>query len=112
MSLRFLDGEEMQALRFAIGESEELTIEECYNWSMIARHFLTPKSNFMFYDTGERKICLAWVLGDEQSFVEFFVHEEVHRVLHETIDLKSCCMYDNIAQQVEAPLVEVLVNTK
>ena len=109
MRLRFLDGEEMEALKFAIGESEGLTIEECCDQSLVRRHFLVPRTNFMMYDTGEETICLAWVLGDESSFIEFFVHEEIHRVLHKRIGLESCCAYDNVARYAESETVEVLV---
>ena len=109
MTLKFLNSEEMEALKFAIGESEGLTIGECTVPSLINRHFLVPETDFMMYDTGERCICLAWVLGNETSFVEIFVHEEIHRVLHKHIDLESCCAYDNISKYVEGEMLEVLV---
>ena len=109
MTLKFLNSEEMEALKFAIGESEGLTIGECTVPSLINRHFLVPETDFMMYDTGEETICLAWVLGDESSFIEFFVHEEIHRVLHKRIGLESCCAYDNVARYAESETVEVLV---
>jgi hypothetical protein len=101
MRLRFLDSSEMAALKLAIGESQGLTIEQCEDWFLISKYFAVPGTNFMLYDTGERSVCLAWLLGDEQSFIEFYVHEELHYILHKCIDLKSCCDYDSIAEYVE-----------
>ncbi len=112
MRMRFLDPQEMAALKFAIGQSEGLSIEECCDWDKVKRYFLTPETNFMLYHTGEQAICLAWILGDDKSFIEFFVHEELHRVLHERIDLSACCSYDNVARYVETSIIEVLVRAK
>jgi hypothetical protein len=99
--LRFLKDEEMVALKFAIGQSEGLSVEECCDPERIGMHFKAPGTNFMMYDTGEQTICLAWVLGDDQSFIDHFVHEEMHRVLHRTVDMDSCSAYDRIARLVE-----------
>lgn len=109
MRLRFLDPSEMAALRLAIGESQGLTIEECDERFLISKYFAVPGTNFMLYDTGEKSICLAWVLGDEKSFIEFYLHEELHYILHKCIDLKSCCDYDNVARVAERKISEVLV---
>ena len=101
VALRFLTEEEMAALKFAIGESEGLTVEECHDPSMIDKHFLATGTNFMMYDTGEKSVCLAWVLGDDESFVSHYIHEELHRVLHEQIGIDSCSAYDRIARLIE-----------
>lgn len=101
MQLRFLDTSELAALKLAIGESQGLTIEQCEDWYLMSKYFAVPGTNFMLYDTGEKSVCLAWVLSDEKSFIEFYVHETLHYILHECIDLKSCCDYDNIARIVE-----------
>ena len=102
MAPRFLLREELDALKFAIGMSHGLDIEQCEGGEGISRHFLAPGTNFMYYDTGEERICFAWILASEGSFCEYLAHEEIHRVLHEVIDLKSCCDYDNIARFAEA----------
>ena len=102
MGPRFLDSVEMEALKFAIGFSNGLRIDECHDRQAIGKHFLAPGTHFMYYDTGEGSVCVAWVLGDEDSFCEYFVHEEVHRVLHQLIDLRTCCDYDNVARFAEA----------
>jgi hypothetical protein len=73
------------------------------------QYFVVPNTNFMMYDTREESICLAWAFGNEASFIEFYVHEEIHHVLHKRIDLRSCCEYDNIARQAESESLEVLV---
>ena len=96
---RFLTSEEMEALKFAIGLSHGLSVEDC---DEIGRHFLAPRTNFMYYDTGEQSVCYAWILGDEECFCEHFVHEETHRILHALIGLRSCCDYDNVARYAEA----------
>lgn len=62
----------------------------------------------MMYHTGEESICLAWVLGDERSFINDYIHEEIHRILHKRIDLKSCCDYDNVARYVEEMIVDLV----
>lgn len=99
---RFLTSEEMEALKFAIGLSQGLSVEDCNKGDEMGRHFLAPGTNFMYYDTGEESVCYAWILGNEESFCEHFVHEEIHRVLHALIDLRSCCDYDNVARYAEA----------
>jgi hypothetical protein len=109
MRLRFLDSLEMEALKLAIGESHGLTIEQCEDLFYIGRYFAVPGTNFMLYDTGEKSICIAWALGDEKSFVEFYLHEEMHYILHKCIDLKSCCDYDKVAQYAEKEIMEVVV---
>jgi hypothetical protein len=109
MRLRFLDPLEMEALKLAIGESHGLTIEQCEDLFCIGKYFAVPGTNFMLYDTGEKSICLAWALGDESSFIEFYLHEEMHYILHKCVDLKSCCEYDKIAKYAEKEMVEVLV---
>jgi hypothetical protein len=96
-----LTEEEMMALKFAIGQSEGLTVEECRDPSLIAKHFLARGTNFMMYDTGEEAVCLAWVLGDEQSFISHYMHEELHRVLHKEIGIASCSAYDKIARYID-----------
>ena len=112
MRLRFLDSLEMEALKLAIGESHGLTIEQCEDLFHIGKYFAVPGTNFMLYDTGEKSICLAWVLGDEKSFIEFYVHEELHYILHKCVDLKSCCDYDKVAKYAEKEMVEVLVTNR
>lgn len=107
---RFLTGEEMEALKFAVGLSQGLSVEDCNRGEAIRRYFLAPGTNFMFYDTGEKSVCYAWILGDEESFCEHFVHEETHRILHERIGLRSCCDYDNVARYAEAVDAEPLAN--
>ena len=104
--LRFLTEEEMVALKFAIGESEGLTVEECCNSSSINKHFLAIGTNFMMYDTGEEAVCLAWVLGDGESFIDHYVHEEMHRVLHKQVGIESCSAYDKIARYIEKEMAE------
>ena len=99
---RFLTSEEMEALKFAIGLSHGLSVEDCNEGEEIGRHFLTPGTNFMYYDTGEESVCYAWILGDQESFCEHFVHEETHRILHALIGLQSCCEYDKVARYAEA----------
>jgi hypothetical protein len=99
---RFLTGEEMEALKFAVGLSQGLSVGDCNDGDEIGRHFLAPGTNFMYYDTGEGSVCYAWILGDEESFCEHFVHEETHRILHARIGLRSCCDYDNVARYAEA----------
>jgi hypothetical protein len=96
-----LTEEEMAALKFAIGESEGLTVEECCDPSIIDKHFLAVGTNFMMYDTGEGAVCLAWVLGDEASFISHYTHEELHRVLHKRVGIASCSAYDRVARYVE-----------
>ena len=109
MRLRFLDPSEMEALKLAIGESQGLTIKDCEDWLKISKHYAVPGTNFMLYDTGEKSVCLAWVLGDEESFVEFYMHEVLHYILHERIDLRSCCDYDKIAKYAESEMPEVVI---
>lgn len=109
MRLRFLDPSELEALKLAIGESQDLTIEECEDWSKIGKHFAVSGTNFMLYDTGEKSVCLAWVLGNEESFIDFYTHEVLHYILHERISLKSCCDYDNIAKYAEREIPEVVL---
>ena len=108
---RFLTGEEMEALKFAVGLSQGLSVEDCNASETIGKHFLAPGTNFMYYDTGEESVCYAWILGDEESFCEHFVHEETHRVLHELIGLRSCCDYDNVARYAEAVELESTVQS-
>jgi hypothetical protein len=109
---RFLTSEEMEALKFAIGLSHGLSVEDCDEGDEIGRHFLVPGTNFMYYDTGEQSVCYAWILGDEESFCEHFVHEETHRVLHALIGLRSCCDYDNVARYAEAVETEQMTHTE
>jgi hypothetical protein len=99
--LRFLTEEEMAALKFAIGESEGLTVEECRDPSIIDKHFLAVGTNFMMYDTGEGAVCVAWVLGDQESFISHYTHEELHRVLHKRVGITSSSAYDRVARYVE-----------
>jgi hypothetical protein len=109
---RFLTSEEMEALKFAIGFSHGLSVEDCDEGDEIGRHFLAPGTNFMYYDTGEQSVCYAWILGDEESFCEHFVHEETHRILHALIGLRSCCDYDNVARYAEAVETEQTIHTE
>ena len=109
---RFLTSEEMEALKFAIGLSHGLSVEDCNEGDEIGRHFLAPDTNFMYYDTGEESVCYAWILGDQESFCEHFVHEETHRVLHALIGLRSCCEYDNVARYAEAVETEKMTHTE
>jgi hypothetical protein len=109
---RFLTSEEMEALKFAIGLSHGLSVQDCTEGVEIGRHFLAPGTNFMYYDTGEESVCYAWILGGEESFCEDFVHEETHRVLHALIDLRSCCDYDNVARYAEAVETEQATHTE
>lgn len=106
--LRFLSPVELKALKFAICQSEGLSIEECEERVHVMNHFRARESNFMMYHTGEESICLAWVLGDEMSFISDFVHEELHRVLHKRIDLESCDRYDNVANYAENVIVDLV----
>lgn len=78
-----------------------MSMEESEQKVHMMNHFRARESNFMMYHTGEESICLAWVLGDVKSFISDYVHEEIHRILHKRIDLKSCCDYDNVASYVE-----------
>jgi hypothetical protein len=99
--LRFLTEEEMAAQKFAIGESEGLTVEECCDPSIIEKHYLAVGTNFMMHDTGEGAVCLAWVLGDEASFISHYTHEELHRILHKRVGMASCSAYDRVARYVD-----------
>jgi hypothetical protein len=113
MRLRFLNSLEMEALKLAIGESHGLTIEQCEDMFYIDKYFAVPGTNFMLYDTGEESICLAWALGDEQSFIEFYLHEEMHYILHKCVDLKSCCDYDKVAKFAEKEeMLEVTISSR
>jgi len=108
--LRFLSQEELKALKFAICQSEGLTIEECEERALVMKYFHARENNFMMYHTGEESICLAWVLGDERSFINDYVHEELHRVLHKRVDLESCDKYDNVADYMENVIVDLVAS--
>jgi hypothetical protein len=97
----------MVALKFAIGQSEGLSVEECCTQELIDRHLLRSGTNFLMYDTGEESVCIAWVLGNEHSFVSHYVHEEIHRVLHKVVGMDACCDYDKVARHVEGGVAEV-----
>jgi hypothetical protein len=106
-NMRFLNPIELRALKFAICESEGMTIEESEESVHLMNHFRARESNFMMYHTGEESICVAWVLGDDKSFVNDYVHEEIHRILHKRIDLSSCDQYDNVSRYVEGVMIEL-----
>ena len=94
-TLRFLGEEEMAALKFAIADSDGESIEDT------KKHFITSGTNLMLYDTGEKSVCMAWVLGDEGSFINHYLHEEIHHVLHEVAGINACCAYDKVARFAE-----------
>jgi hypothetical protein len=106
-NMRFLNPIELRALKFAICESEGMTIQESEERVHLMNHFRARESNFMMYHTGEESIGVAWVLGDDKSFVNDYVHEEIHRILHKRIDLSSCDQYDNVSRYVEDVMIEL-----
>ncbi len=103
----------MEALKFAIGESEGLTIEECSVQFLVMRHFLVPGTNFMMYDTGEECI-FVWpgCLGTKRALSSSISTKKFTALLHKHVDLECCCAYDNISKYAESEMAEVLVYTR
>jgi hypothetical protein len=105
--LVFLSNEELEPVKIALGERDDLTNEKSSEPGQIGKHLSSRSVNMIFYDSDARTVCLAWLWGDDDSFIADYTRAEIRRIIHERVGLRSSRAYDNLARLVESEVSEV-----
>jgi hypothetical protein len=105
--LVFLSNEELGPAKIALGERDPLTNEKSSAPGQIGEHPSPRSANKIFYDSEARTVCLAWLWGNDDSFIADYTRAEIQRVIHERVGLRSSRAYDNLAHLVESEVLEV-----
>jgi len=105
--LVLLNNEELEPLKLSIREREDLTNEASSEPGQIRERPSSRRANMIYYDSETRAVCLAWLWGNDDSFIADYTRAEIRRVIHERVGLKSSRAYDNLAHLVEAEVSEV-----
>jgi hypothetical protein len=105
--LVLLKRDESEALKLSLGDREDLTNESSSEPCQIRQRPSSRRANMIYYDSEARAVCLAWLWGNDESFIADYTQAEIRRVIHEQVGLRSSRAYDNLAQLVEAEVSEV-----
>jgi hypothetical protein len=98
---------EMEPVKTALGKRKDLTNEKSSEPGQIRERPSSRGANMIFYDSEARAVCLAWLWGNDDSFIADYTRAEIRRVIHERVGLRSSRAYDNLAHLVESDVSEV-----